>query len=170
MTRETFLFKWFWYAAATIPVWLVEDLLFSRWSVFGVTPLILPLAAVTVGVLEGAPGGAGFGLAVGLLWAAALPGTHAGVIILGSFVGLISGLIAQYRLKQSFIGCLFCSTLSLVFLATLRLARLCLLAGYSLLPLLRIAGPELLVSLVFTIPVYLLFRLVYDRVGGTKLV
>ena len=170
MTRESFLFKWFWYAVATIPVWLVEDLLFSRWSVFGVTPLLLPLAAVTVGVLEGAPGGAGFGLAIGLWWAAALPGTHAGIIVLGSLVGLISGLISQYRLKQSFIGCLFCSALSLVFLAALQLARLCLLAGHTLLPLLRIAGLEFLVSLIFAIPVYLLFRLVYDRVGGTKLV
>ena len=170
MTRETFLFKWFWYAAATIPVWLVEDLLFSRWSVFGVTPLLLPLAIVTVGVLEGAPGGAGFGLGIGLWWVAALPGTHAGVLILGSLIGLISGLISQYRLKQSFVGCLFCSVLSLAFLAALRLARLCLLAGHSPLPLFRIAGLELLVSLVFAIPVYFLFRLVYDRVGGTKLV
>ena len=170
MTRETFLFKWFWYAVATIPVWLVEDLLFSRWSVFGVTPLLLPLAIVTVAVLEGAPGGAGFGLAIGLWWAAALPGTHAGVIILGSLMGLVSGLISQYRLKQSFTGCLFCSALSLLFLTALRLAQLCLLAGYSPLPLLRIAGPELLVSLVFVIPIYFLFRLVYDRVGGTKLV
>jgi len=170
MTRYAFFLKWFWYAVAAIPVWLTEDLIFSRFSFFGITPLLLPLAVVTVAVLEGAPGGAGFGLAVGLWWAAALPGTRAGTILLSTFIGLLSGLISQYRLKQSYIGCLFCTAFSLMLLSALRLIRLC--SGPTLFTpaLLRIAGLELLVTLIFVAPIYLLFRLVYDRVGGTKLV
>lgn len=169
MTRDAFLLKWFWYAVAVIPVWLAEDLIFSRFSFFGITPLLLPMAVVTVAVLEGAPGGAGFGLAVGLWWAAALPGPRAGTILLSTLIGLLSGLISQYRLRQSYIGCLFCTAVSLILITSLRLALFSFGSGLFVPAMLRIAGLELLVSLIFVAPVYFLFRLVYDRVGGTKL-
>ena len=169
MTRESFLFKWFWYAMAVIPVWLVEDLIFSRCSIFGVTPVLMPLTVVAVAVLEGSYGGAGFGLAIGLWWAAALPGTRSMIIIASTLIGLLSGLFAQYRLRQSYVGCLFCSALSLGALSLLRILRYSFGGNVSILALLRIAVPEWLVSLIFVAPVYFLFRLVYNRVGGTKL-
>lgn len=169
MTRDAFLLKWFWYAMAVIPIWLIEDLFFSRFSIFGVTPILLPLAVATVAVLEGSSGGAGFGLAVGLWWSAALPGTQAIAILGSTLIGLICGLISQYRLKQSYVGCLFCSFLSLLVIALWRIVHYMSGGNVSLAPLLRIALPELAVSLLFTLPIYLLFRLVYQRVGGTKL-
>lgn len=169
MTRSAFLLKWFWYAAAVLPVWLTEDLIFSRFSILGVSPVLLPLAAVAVAVLEGSAGGAGFGLAIGLWWAAALPGSR-GVILIGTtLIGLVSGLISQYRLKQSYLGCLFCSFAALCSIALVRVLYRLLRGTASLPALLRVAVPELLVSLLFVAPVYLLFRLVYDRVGGNKL-
>ena len=169
MTRDAFLLKWFWYAMAVLPFWLLEDLVFSRFSVLGVAPVLLPLTVVAVAILEGSAAGAGFGLAVGLWWAGALPGSQSGMIFLASLMGMISGLISQYRLKQSYVGCLFCSALSLGLLEVLHI--LPRLSGHhaSLATLLSIALPELVVSLLFVAPVYLLFRLVYDRVGGTKL-
>lgn len=169
MTKNAFLFKWFWYVMAAVPVWLLEDLVFSRFSIFGVAPLLLPLPAIAAAVLEGPIAGTGYGLAIGLWWAAALPGTHSLIIIACALIGLISGLISQYRLNQSYVGCLFCSAVSLILLSTVRVARYLFTDAAPLAVLLKIALPELLVSLVFVAPVYLLFRQVYDRVGGTKL-
>lgn len=169
MTRDAFLFKWFWYAMAALPFWLLEDLVFSRFSILGVAPVFPPLAIVAVAVLEGSAGGAGFGLGIGLWWAGALPGSQSGILFLSSLIGLLSGLISQYRLKQSYVGCLFCSTLSLGLLELLRILPRLSSHGAALTALLSIALRELFVSLLFVAPIYLLFRLVYNRVGGTKL-
>lgn len=169
MTRDAFLFKWFWYTMAALPVWMVEDLIFSRLSILGVSPVLLPLTAVAVAVLEGATAGAGFGLLIGLWWAAALPGPHSSSIIIVVLMGLISGLISQYRLSQSYTGCLLCSAVSLLLLSVARILQHLFSGTASLAVLLKIALPELLVSLLFVAPIYILIRLVYDRVGGTKL-
>ena len=65
MTRQDFLYKWFFYGLSLLPVWWLELFVLSRFPVLGATPMLLPLAAVAVAVLEGSVSGAGFGLAVG---------------------------------------------------------------------------------------------------------
>ena len=169
MTKNAFFLKWFWYVMAAVPVWLLEDLIFSRFSIFGITPLLLPLPVIAAAVLEGCTAGAGYGLFIGLWWAAALPGAHGLIVLVSVLIGLFSGLISRYRLSQSYLGCLFCSAVSLLLFSTARIIRHLLIGKTPLLVLLKIALPELVVSLIFVAPVYLLFRLVYDRVGGTKL-
>lgn len=67
MTRGDLLYKWFWYAMALLVVYLCEDLLFTHLTIFGLTPLLLPLALAAVAMFEGSVAGGGFGLAVGLL-------------------------------------------------------------------------------------------------------
>ena len=67
MTQRDFLTKWLIYGLALLPVWFLEVYVLSRISLFGVSPTLLPLAAITVAVLEGGAPGAGFGLAVGVI-------------------------------------------------------------------------------------------------------
>ena len=67
MTQRDFLTKWLIYGLALLPVWFLEIYVLSRISIFGVSPTLLPLAAITVAVLEGGASGAGFGLAVGVI-------------------------------------------------------------------------------------------------------
>ena len=62
MTRQDFAFKWLLYAVALLPVLLLEFAVFSRWPLLGVSPVLVPVAAFTVAVLEGPTGGAGYGL------------------------------------------------------------------------------------------------------------
>ena len=71
MTRQDFLIKWGVYALALVPVWFLELFVLNRFPLFGVAPMLLPLAAVCVAVLEGTTAGAGFGLFVGILCDAA---------------------------------------------------------------------------------------------------
>ena len=61
MTTQDWLYKWFRYALALLPVWWLDAYLLSRWPVWGVTPVLLPVAVAAVSVLEGISGGAGFG-------------------------------------------------------------------------------------------------------------
>ena len=169
MTRGDFLFKWFWYAMAVLPVWLAEDLIFSRFPLFGVSPVLLPLAVVAVAVLEGPVAGAGFGLGVGLLWSAVLTGPGPLSVAGLALAGAVTGGLAQYVLKQTYPGCLICSAGVLGILDLGRMARRLMDGTAGLGAALAVAGPEIIVSLLFVAPVYLLFRKVYSKVGGTKL-
>ena len=79
MTRRDQTHKWFVYALALIPVWLLDEFVLNRIPLFGVIPMLLPLAVVAVAVLEGSVAGAGFGMAVGILWELAYPGGFGGL-------------------------------------------------------------------------------------------
>ena len=151
MTRRDLVHKWLIYTLGLLPVWVLDACILPRFPLFGtVAPMLLPLAVSSVAVLEGACAGTGFGMAVGLLWELAYPGGFGGLVFYLALAGMAMGAVSQYALSQSFLGCLICSAASLS-------------------SLLQVAVPEFLWSLVWTPLVWLLFRAIYDRVGGTKL-
>ena len=164
MTRQDFLIKWGVYALALLPVWLCEAFVLNRFPVMGVTPMLLPVAAVCVAVLEGAAGGAGFGLFAGVLCDAVYFNAD-GTLTLGlCLIGMGAGAAAQYVLRQNLAGCLLCSAAALAVIDGGRiLARL--FAGSAGLPaMLSLAAREILWSMVFVFPVYALFLWVFRRV------
>ena len=91
MTRRDQLFKWAVYALGLLPVWVLDAFVLSRYPLFGVTPILLPVAAAAVAVLEGAAGGAGFGLWIGLIWTLSYPGVPAAMIFLLTLAGFFTG-------------------------------------------------------------------------------
>lgn len=162
MTRKDFLTKWFIYTMAFLPVWFLEAYVFSRVRLFGVSPMLLPLAAVTVAVLEGGTAGGAFGLFVGTVCDAMYH--TGGAMTLGiTLLGVGAGITAQYRVRQSLLGCFICSAGALFLLDLCRVGWR-LLAGVAGLPaLLRVAGPEFLLSLCFVPLVYAIFHWVHER-------
>ena len=169
MTRRDLIHKWLVYALGLLPLWLLDDYILPRYPLFGVTPMLLPVAAAAVAVLEGAYAGAGFGMAVGLLWELAYPG-GSGILVFGmTLAGMLTGSIAQYALSQSFVSCLLCSAGVLAMIDGARIVRYLFVQAETLDVLLQVAASEISVSLCFTPFIYLLFRMVFRRVGGTKL-
>ena len=169
MTRRDFIHKWLVYALGLLPVWLLDAYILPRYPLFGTVPMLLPLAAAAVAVLEGAYSGTGFGLAVGLLWELTYPGGFGGLVFFLALSGMAMGAVSQYALSQSFPGCLICSAGVLALLDLLRVIQLLFINAAGLSDLLQVAMPEFLCSLAWTPPVWLLFRAIYRRVGGTKL-
>ncbi len=169
MTRGAQIIKWLTYTLALVPVWFLEAAVLRRLPVLGVFPVLLPLAAIAVAVLEGAVAGAGFGMVVGVLCDAAYFGTGGSMTLALALLGAGAGLVTQYGLRQNYWGYLLCAAGALAALDTLRVLYRLLTGMASLLPLLKVAVPEVLWSLVFTPFVYLLFRAVHRRVGGTAL-
>ena len=98
MTRQDFLIKWGVYALALVPVWFLELFVLNRFPLFGVAPMLLPLAAVCVAVLEGTTAGAGFGLFVGILCDAAYFNTDGAMTVGLCLIGVGAGALAQYVL------------------------------------------------------------------------
>ena len=161
MTRRNLIHKWSVYGLGLVLVWLLDGCILPRYPLFGTIPMLLPLAATAVAVLEGAYGGAGFGMAVGLVWELAYP---------GGFGGLVFGISAsQYILSQSYPGCLICSCGVLLGLEALRLFRGVVTDTAAFGAMLPVAGAELALSLAWSPVIYLLFRSIYRRVGGTRL-
>jgi len=169
LTRKKHIAKWLFYLLALVPVWFLEAAVLRRMPVFGVFPMLLPLAAVAVAVLEGSAVGTGYGLAVGILCDAVYYGTGGSMTIGLALVGAAAGLITQYALRQNFFGYILCAGGSLAALDTLRVLRRLLGGTAQLEPLLKIALPEVFWSLLFAPVIYLLFRLVHRRVGGLAL-
>lgn len=164
MTTKDFCIKWLAYALALALVWVLEAYLLSALPLFGIKPMLLPLCAAAVAVLEGASGGTGFGLAVGVLFDATHPGVPGVSILLMALLGLGLGLLAQYVLRQDLVGCLICSALALASIDALRIFRRLLLNSAPLDGMLVLAGKELGWSMCFAPLVYLVFRWVFNRV------
>ena len=169
MTRQDWLRKWFSYALALLPVWWLDAYVLSRWPVFGVTPVLLPVAVTAVGVLEGASGGAGFGLGAGLLWAAAYPGGYGGRVLLLTLMGLFTGVLAQYALAQTLLGCMLCSAAVLAVVELTQVVQELFFLRTQLWPALCAALPQLLWTLCWVPVVYGIFFRVFARVGGDRL-
>ena len=169
MTTRDQIHKWLIYALGLFLVWVLDAQVLNRLPVLGTIPMLLPLAVVSVAVLEGAYAGAGFGMAVGLLWELAYPGGFGGLVFGMALAGMVTGAVSQYALSQSFLSCLLCSAGVLGVLDSLRILRILFLQVETLDVLLQIAVPEVALSLCWTPVVYWIFRRIYRRVGGAKL-
>ena len=169
MTRRDWLYKWFVYGLGLLPLWLLDAYLLPRYPIWGITPMLLIPILVSVAVMEGAYAGAGFGMVVGLLWEAAYAGGFGSMILFMTLLGTACGALSQYALSQSIAGCMLCTTGALLVLDGARVARGLITNAASLGPLLRVAVPECLLTLLWTPLIYLIFRQIFRRVGGTKL-
>lgn len=169
MTRRDMIHKWSVYALGLLPVWLLDAYILPRFPLWGVIPMLLPSAVVAVAVLEGAYAGTCFGMSVGLLWELSYAGGFGGLVFAMALVGMTVGALSQYALSQSLPGCMLCSAGVLLLLDGLRVGRGLLTQSAQLPQLLQVAVPECLFSLACTPFIYLLFRAIFNRVGGTKL-
>ena len=169
MTRRDMIHKWSVYALGLLPVWLLDAYILPRFPLWGVIPMLLPSAVVAVAVLEGAYAGTCFGMSVGLLWELSYAGGFGGLVFAMALVGMVVGGLSQYALSQSLPGCMLCSAGVLLLLDGLRVGRGLLTQSAQLPHLLQVAVPECLLSLACTPFIYLLFRTIFNRVGGTKL-
>lgn len=169
MTRQDQVFKWFIYSLGLLPVWLLDAFVLGRYPIHGSKPLLLILAVTSVAVLEGASAGAGFGLGVGLLWVLGYADVNSGMIFFLVCAGALVGSAAQYVLTQNFIGCLVCSFCTLGVLEGLHIFIGLFTHTAPLSVLARSAAAELGLTLLWTPPVYLIFRQVFRKVGLDKL-
>ena len=131
------------------------------------SPRLLPVAAITVAVLEGTVGGAGFGLAVGVLCDAVYYGAWGGMTLGLCLLGWGAGAASQYVLRRNFGGCLLCCAAGLSLLELCHLAFGLFTGLADLYSLLRVAVPELLWSLCFVCLLYPWFYWVRRRIIKT---
>ncbi len=131
---------------------------FSRVHIFGVSPLLLPLAAVGAGLL-GSPGwGGAVGLLGGLLCDAALGG--GGVLFTAALtaMGFFSGFLGEFVLQRGFPSFVLLGTASLLLSALLQMFRLLFYDRAAPWPLIQAGLWQTLASMLFLLPMYFCVR------------
>ena len=155
MTRHDTILKWTAYLLALGLAAVVNYFVLGPLPM--ALPLLLPSLAVAGGTLEGAPFGAIYGMLCGAVMSG-LGGQGAGCIAVLSAFGWIAGLCTQYVLRRDVWGHLICSIAALLLWELWEVGHRLLAHIAPARVLLGVAGPELLWSLVFTLPVYWLAR------------
>ena len=156
--------KWVSYAAAFLFLFFFESCLLNRFPVQHATPVLAPLVVTAVALFEGPVGGAGFGLAAGLFCSAVCYRSGLMAVPVFTLIGALSGATRTQRIGRSLFGCAICALGGLAILELARFANVALLHGSAPRAMLRIAVPELVYSMVFLVPVYLIIRTVYRKV------
>lgn len=167
MTRRDFLIKWLVYTLALLPILILTLYVFPWIPIFGTIPALFPVAAITVAVLEGPVGGAGFGLFVGILSDALIPGIPGTMTFALCFLGACAGAAARYGVRQNMVGCLICSTGAMFMINLIRVIYLLLRDAAPLGILLSTSLAEIFWSLVFLPLIYGIFLWVFRRVPKT---
>lgn len=158
------LIKWVSYSAAFLLIFFFESCVFNRFPAFGAIPMLAPLVVVAVALFEGSRNGALFGLAIGFFCSAVY--YRGGLLMLPilAIIGIGTGATRKQKIGRSLLGCAICGLGSLTLLELAHMSYRLLFDGVSLATLIQVALPELLYSMVFLIPIYLLIRTVYHRV------
>lgn len=162
--RRSDVVKWLLYALGAVVVWMAETLFLNRLPLFGVIPVLLPMAAVAVGLFEGTAAGAVFGLCLGVFADAIYPGFPGGMTAGLCAMGWLTGGAIQHRLRQNLPGYLICAVVAMTALELFRVLGALLSRLGPASAILSLGGRELACSLLYAIPVYLLFKLLHHFV------
>jgi len=146
------------HAVVLAVLYILQGMVFSHLRIFGIAPLILPLAVIGVGLFEGPTWGGAIGLAAGVLSDSALFGAPVLFTILLTGIGMGVGLGSSYLLSRGFPSFLVCSVAALFVIAFFQMFGLLVYLGESPFALLRVAVLQTSYSLLFVLPIYYLTR------------
>ena len=138
--------------------YLLESAVFSVLPILGVTPMLLPLLAVGVGLMGGGLWGCGFGLAAGILCGIAAGSGGLMLSLALCAAGFFSGFLGEFVLARGFPSFAALSLGVLLLLAFLQLFRFAFYEGVPFLPLALTGLKQTGYSLLFLLPAYFCVR------------
>ena len=155
MTRRDITLKWIAYLVGLAVITIFNYNVFS-WLPISL-PLLLPMAAVAVGTLEGPKFGAGFGMVAGFVMSTAGHRSLVCIILLSLFAWL-TGLLTVHALRRDLVGHLICAAGTMLLWEAWQVGFRLVTHTAEVRLLLSIALPELLWTLVLSFPVYWVCR------------
>ena len=151
MSRRDTIWKWVFYTAGVFLLLLLQGLVLDHISLLHVHPYLPPVMVAVLAMFEGAYGGMGVALAMGLLFDLTQPGLIPCFHILAFLLAaLAAAAVANYLITPG----LLCAVLM----------GLAYQQGVAFSAASSLAGREILVTLPLTVLVYLPFRWVRRRI------
>ena len=138
--------------------YFLQSAVFSRLHIFGVKPLLLPLAAVGAGLLGSSGWGGAIGLCCGILCDAALGGGGLVFTVALTVMGFFSGFLGDFILARGFPSYLLLSVCALLLSALIQMFRLLVFDRTPVWPLVRMGLLQSLASVIFILPLYFCVR------------
>lgn len=157
------LIKWLLYSAVFFLFFFLECCIFNRYPIHGAVPVLAPLTVITVACFEGSLSGSLMGLAVGTLCSLVYYRGGALMIPVCTVLGMLAGITTTRQMGKTLPGTLLCDVEGIFLLEFFQVSLQHVFLQTELDPLLQIAVPEGLYSLLFALPVYWLYRLIYHR-------
>lgn len=146
------------YAVYIVLAMILQSLLFTRFSVFGVKGFILPAAVVAVGMYRGGVRGAIFGLFLGLFTDMSFSETTILFTLLFPIIGFAFGFAADFYINKSFFAFMVFTVFALFVTALMQLLSASIISGAQFFPGLLTAVGQTLVSVIPSALLYLPFR------------
>jgi len=155
------------HGAALLIVYVLQAAMFPRLAILGVKPLLLPVIVVCIAMHEGPVRGALVGLAAGILCDVSLNEPAVLFTLLLTGVGLGAGYLAETFLVRGFLSCLLTVLAALLLCTAVQMLQIMVAGGIHIS---RVWAPglvQVLYSLLFVIPMYLLSKLI-NLIAGTQ--
>lgn len=160
--RTEIFMKWLLYAAGVFLCCLLHGFVLQYWDIFGVMPFLFPMIPAVIAMYEGPFSGTICGIAVGVLCdltiAAPIPCFYTLVF---PIVSLFAGILAKSWLKAGFPCALTASLLAFLLTDAVHFL-LVVFGGGAANAALWLAARETGASIPFLIPVYFIFREIYQ--------
>ena len=113
LTRQQFqrLLRWVLLSALCLTGLVVQDVVMSRFRIFGVTTDLVPMLIFAICILQGGESGCVFALAASMIYyfSGSAPGPHC--IVLITFLAVLASIFRQAYLRKGFSALMLCSTL-----------------------------------------------------------
>ena len=115
LTRKQFqvFLRWVFFSALCLAGLVFQDVVMSRFHLFGATTDLAPLLIFMVCILQGGEGGCIFALSASLIYyfSGSAPGPYC--IVLITFIAVLAAIFRQAYLRKGFSAMALCGTLSI---------------------------------------------------------
>ena len=138
--------------------YIMQAMVFSRLTVFGVKPLILPLVAVGAAIFDGRITGGVIGIFAGMLCDLSFNEKTVVFTLTLAFLGLAAGYLADTLFVKSFLTYAVVSFFSLIICAFVQIFGLVFIYGTPVSALFETLARQTAASLVFVLPLYWVTR------------
>lgn len=152
------------YAVYLLLAMLLQSLLFSRLSIFGVKGFILPAAAVAAGMFLGGVRGAVFGICLGLFTDLSFTDSTFMYTLVFSILGFGAGFASEFYINKSFFVFMVMSVAAVLLTGLVQLLSAVIFSGAELLPGLL----TVLLQTALSIPPVMLLYLPFKNHSDTK--
>ena len=135
-------------------LYLLQAIVFVKIRLFGVKPVLLPIAVVGVAVFEGSTVGGAFGLFAGMLSDVSYAHPLIEYTIILTALGIVIGLLSDSVLSRRFPSYLLCCVVVLILISAVQVLGMVLFSNAEVSDLIGVAWKQTAYSLLFVLPIY----------------
>lgn len=141
-----------------ILIYILQSTVFTSLTLFGVKPMLLPVAAVGIAIFRGRTEGGVFGLFAGIFMDMAYDQPTIEFTVILTLTGLLLGALSDTVLVRSFPSYFVCSALQLVICSACQILVMTVTASIPVALMLPTAIRQILYSLILSLPFYYVSR------------